>query len=66
MFIDISFNIPKEISSNILESSLFLYIYFSFSANFLLMREIIKLKRVSVRNDAEACVTRLMRETWHL
>ena len=30
------------------------------------MREIIKLKRVSVRNDAEACVTRLMRETWHL
>ena len=30
------------------------------------MREIIKLKRVSMRNDAEACVTRLMRETWHL
>ena len=30
------------------------------------MREIIKLKRVSVRNDAEACATRLMRETWHL
>jgi hypothetical protein len=30
------------------------------------MREIIKLKSVSVRNDAEACVTRLVRETWHL
>ena len=30
------------------------------------MREIIKLKRVSVRIDAEACVTCLMRETWHL
>jgi hypothetical protein len=64
MFID-SFNIPKEISSNILQSPLFLYILAS-QLNFLLMCEIIKLKRVSVRNDAEACVTRLMCETWHL
>ena len=28
------------------------------------MREIHYTKRVSVRNDAEACVSRVIRETW--
>jgi hypothetical protein len=46
MFID-SFNIPKEISSNILQSPFkFLYILASQLTFCLYMREIIKLKRV--------------------
>jgi hypothetical protein len=63
MFID-SFIYQKKLVQTF--SITIISLHFSLSANFLLMREIIKLKRVSVRNDAEACVIRLMRETWHL
>ena len=36
-------------------------LHFSVSAKFLLMREINRTMRVSGRNNAEACVTRVMR-----
>ena len=42
----------------------------SFSVNYpaaeQVMREINFTRRVSVRYDAEACVTRIMRETWQV
>ena len=33
-------------------------------ATWRMMDEIIFIKRVSVRNNAEACVSRILRETW--